>query len=72
MGVVIHALASDDEDKTGEDATAEEEDATAEKDDEDPAEEDEEESDVDDERGLLLPPPRLTPRRAVWLAAWTR
>ena len=59
MGVVIHALASDDEDKTGEDATAEEEDATAEKDDEDPAEEDEEQSDVDDERGLLLPPPAV-------------
>jgi len=71
MGVVIHALASDDEDETGEDATAEEEDATAEKDDEDIAEEkddedsaeeeeeeeEEEESDVDDERGLLLPPP---------------
>lgn len=57
MGVVIHALASDDEDETGEDATAKEEDATAEKDEEDPAEEDEEESDVDDETGLLLPPP---------------
>ena len=72
MGVVIHALASDDEDETGRTRRRKRRTRRRRRTKKIPRRRTRRRAMSTTRRGCSCLPPRVTPHRAVWLAAWTR